>query len=445
MGTRGQAETIGLVLLLAITVAGVAATVAIAGSALEGAEQSTSVQRAEQSLSLLDARAALVALGQTDGQTVDLSGSNGGEYRVDPDAGRMTVIRQDSDGDQVGSPIVNTTLGALVYENGDSRVAFQGGGVWRTSGRGAEMVSPPEFNYQDATLTLPVIRVTGGEATFSGSPSARVELNPAATNLSKFPSATRQNPLENGTAVVSVESEYYRGWETYFRERSTGNVSVYPEEQRVELELIARGEGGAYSLGESPIELRGLGEGQPVQSLSFELHPNKNSNFNDLDWALVADDGGSDRFEVAIGGGNPCKGDQNDVTVTYENGGTTHVWENTSAWRESGSSFTYSCSGAGDNEPTLEFDLTGDTNLTYQGGPSPLSNDSVGYVVNHYLGEMGPNLDLKVTSKGKNNPPGNSGSTNLEMSTVDVEYNSSSDRVLTFLHVTENSVNVTFT
>jgi hypothetical protein len=443
-GGRGQSETIGLVLLLGVTVLGVTSVVALAAPALDSAEETTNTQRVEQSLSQLDSRTAVVALGQTDSQSVSLSNSRSGTYRVNPDAGRIAVVPLDENGSQDGKPIVNTTMGEVVYESGDTRVAFQGGGVWRTEGRGSEMLSPPEFNYQGATLTLPVVRVGGEPSTFAGSPRARV--SNVETNHT-FPVAgdeDKSNPLENGTVVVRVDSEYYRGWEQFFRERSTGNVSVNETAGRVELELVARAAGGSYTLQETPIELRGMGDGEPIETLAFTLHPKKASSFNDLQWALVADDGGSDRFEFQVDGGNPCKTKQPTVRATYESGGTTHEWENTSAWlagTDSPSSFTYECDG---DEPTLHFDLTGETNLSYQsGGSSPLSNDSTGHVVNTYLAEMGPNVDLEVTSKGRNDPPGNSGSTDLAASTVDVEYDSSSGRVLTFLHVTENSVNVT--
>jgi len=442
-GGRGQSETIGLVLLLGVTVLGVTSVVAFAAPALDSAEEATNTQRVEQSLSQLDSRTAVVALGQSGSQSVSLANSRSGEYTVNPDAGRISVVRLDENGSQVGDPIVNATMGEVRYENGDTTVAFQGGGVWRTTGSGAEMLSPPEFNYQGATLTLPVIRVGGDAGTFAGSPRARVTAD--AVDVSKFPTANKSNPLSNGTVVVRVDSEYHRGWEQFFRERSTGNVSVNETTGEVELELVARGAGGSYTLQETPIELRGMGDGEPIETLEFELHPDKESSFNDLHWALVADDGGSDRFEFEIDGGNPCKTGEPTVRATYEDGGTVHEWDNESAWTEgensASSSFNYECDG---DEPTLYFDLAGDTNLTYQsGGSSPLSNDSTGHVVNTYLAEMGPNVDLQVTSKGKNDPPGNSGSTDLAASTADVDYNSSSGRVLTFLHVTENSVNVT--
>ncbi|WP_336036829.1 DUF7289 family protein [Halobacterium yunchengense] len=437
MNQRAQTETIGVVLLLAITVAGVGVVVAVGGSALDAAQDESAVDRAEQSLSLFDARSALVALGRSDGQSVSLARSAGGTYRVRPDSGRIVVAKTTNSS---STEYVNESLGAVTYELGDSTVAYQGGGVWRSDGAGSAMVSPPEFNYQDATLTLPVILVRGGEDVAAGGPSARVR--PGTLGTPVFPSATRTNPLDDGTVTVSVHSEYYRGWASYFRDRTTGNVTVHPDEQRVDLELVARGSGGAFTLTETPLELRGLSGDDPIEELSFTLEPNKNSKFSDLHWSLVADDGGSERFEVGLQGANVCNDNQPEVTLEYENDGTTHTWRNASAFSEDGSTFSYSCDG---NTPTLHLDLTGPTNLTYQGGSPPVGNNSTGHLVNHFLAEMGPDVDLEVESKGKNDPPGNSGSTDLDASTGSLEYSSSGGRVVTFLHVTENSVNVSLT
>lgn len=435
MDARAQTETIGVVLLLGITVIGVGVVVVAAGGALETAQDQSAVQRAEQSMSLFDARSALVALGRSDSQAVSMARSQGGTYRVQPDAGRIVVTKTTNDS---STEFVNESLGAVVYEHADTEVAYQGGGVWRSAGAGSVMVSAPEFDYQDATLTLPVILVRGGTDTAAGGPTARV--SPADVGDPVFPDATRSNPLEDGNMTVTVESEYYRGWASFFRERTTGEVTVFPDEQRVELELIARGAGGAFTLEETPLELRGLGSDDPIEELSFTLKPNKNSDFSDLDWSLVADNGGSERFEVNLQGANLCNGNQPEVTLEYTDGGTTHTWENDSAFTADGSTYSYSCDA--DDDPTLYLDFTGGTNLTYQGGSAPVSNNSTGYLVNHYLAKMGPNVDLKVLSKGKQNPPGNSGSTDLSASTGSIEYSSSGSRVVTFLHITSNEVNV---
>jgi hypothetical protein len=433
---RGQSETLGLVLLLGITAAGVGVVVVTAGGAMDGAQQSSSIQRAEHSMSLLDARGSLVALGRTDGQAVSLGDSSRGSYRVQPNSGRV-VVAQEKNGTR--TEYLNTTLGSVVYENGETSVAYQGGGVWRSSGRGASMISPPEFNYRGATLTFPVIRVAGGESSVSGMSTAR--LSPDEVDKPVFPTANRSNPLTGGNVTVSVYSDYYRGWETFFQQRSTGNVTVYPNESRVDLRLVGRGSGGEFTLDEMPQELRGLADGEedPIQSLKFELEENQNGpGFNTLQWSLVAEEG-PERFEMYVGQADACDPDR-PVRVTYENGDTTHQWSNESAFRESNSSFTYDCSG---DNPVLRFDFGGDTNLTYDGGSSPLSNNSTGHVVNHFLTEMGPNVELHTETKTGEKTPGNSAGLDVEASTGSLDYSASSANVVTFLHITENTMNVT--
>jgi hypothetical protein len=443
MESRGQSETIGVVLLLGITVLGMGVVVAVGTGALDTAQQSSAVDRAAQSMSLLDARSALVALGRADSQSVSLAGSSDGSYEVRPDTGRITVSRVTNNTTQ--GPLVNTTLGSVVYENGQQSVAYQGGGVWRSYDGGSTMVSPPEFNYQDATLTLPVIRVAGGASSVAGEPTANIRPNAAKTNLSVFPSS--QNPLSNGTVVVTVHSEYYRGWANYFEQRTQGNVTVNHDEKSVALELVARGSGGEFRLTESPIQLRGMAGDSPIQSLEFTLESGKGSKFSDLDWSLVADSGGSKRFEFNVAGGNPCKNNPKlpTVTLTYENGTTTHTWQNQSTFTADGSTYSYSCSGPKGETPTFHLDLTNDTSLPYEGASPPLGNDSTGYLVNEYLERMGPNVDLAIETKTGKKAPGNSASVDLDTSTGALEYSSSDERVVTFLHVTRNTVNVTLT
>jgi hypothetical protein len=124
------------------------------------------------------------------------------------------------------------------------------------------------------------------------------------------------------------------------------------------------------------------------------------------------------------------------VTATYEDGGTTHTWENDSAVNESGTSFVADCGG---DEPVLHLDFTGNTSLAYQGSDPPIANDSVGAIVDYAFAEMGPTVDLRVEKQGN----GNSAGVQLDESSGEVVYDSSGDRVVTFLHVTENAVNVT--
>jgi len=224
-------------LVFALVVAGTTLIVALGASAIGGTQDTLDSERAEKAMTQFDSQAALVALGNSDVQRVDLSTGKSNTYRVQDDKGRMTLsYRNQTDGNV--TTIFSEEMGRIVYEtdNGDT-VAYQGGGVWRSDGAGnAVMVSPPEFHYRDATLTLPLVTVgsdgaVGNRAVISGSNTTRY-----------FPNQTKntayRNPLENARVEVTVESEYYRAWGTYFEERTDGEVTYDHANNTVRLALV---------------------------------------------------------------------------------------------------------------------------------------------------------------------------------------------------------------
>jgi hypothetical protein len=130
---------------------------------------------------------------------------------------------------------MNATLGAVVYSNDNDRIAYQGGGVWREGVGGARMISPPEFHYRGATLTLPLVTVGGDEAIDDGV----VVTQPAdSTQHYPDPGIDRVNPLQNGLVNVTVHSEYYRAWGTFFEERTEGTAIYDHEAQTATLTLV---------------------------------------------------------------------------------------------------------------------------------------------------------------------------------------------------------------
>ena len=91
---------------------------------------------------------------------------------------------------------MDTALGSVVSESGDSEIAYQSGGVWRRSGDDSRMVSPPEFHYRGRTLTLPVIAVNGDGA------GETLTVRGGGTTT-KAPCSDGENPLANGRVLVA--------------------------------------------------------------------------------------------------------------------------------------------------------------------------------------------------------------------------------------------------
>jgi hypothetical protein len=337
------------------------------------------------------------------------------------------------------------------------------------------MVSPPEFHYRDATLTLPVIRVDGGSA---GTSRAVVRTN--GTRSRVFPNTSRsyptgrayRNPTDDGTLQVTVHSRYYRAWAGYFRARTDGNVSVDADNRTVTAELVAvrfgmPGDGNA-------VKVRGIEGGHTVDNFTIALHPDDadSAEFDNLQWSMYASSGGRE-FEIHLqdtakndDGGTPCVEHDVQATIYYDDGsGTYHGWTNDTAFRTE--CYDGDDDGTAD-ETRLVANLTGDTELSMQdlsssdvqyfspGGEDRATSvtfdqhagsvaweaktfadagdddTTVGNLTNHYMSVLGDSYELTVDDK-------NSDSVDEDASEGNLEY-AGTGHVITYLHVTENRV-----
>ena len=272
---RGQSETIGVVLLIGITVAGTIGLVTFGSTAITDTEQFMETESAEHTMAQMDSQASEVALGESDSQTVELPRADGaGQSEVVEDGWVKLEVLNDSTGEPVegGDPVFNESLGAVVYESSDGTVAYQGGGVWEQSGGQTEMVSPPEFHYRGNSLTLPIVQVDGDEE-LVGDATIRKGND---TEL-KYPNEDFGNPFADGnhTIEVTIQSTYYEAWYGFFETRTDGMPSMDHENGTVTLSLVAEADRqtveagvGATDAGE---EIRFAGGGpNPTFSDSYD-------------------------------------------------------------------------------------------------------------------------------------------------------------------------------
>jgi len=513
---------VGAVLVIALVIAGSTAVLALGNQALTDTERRSDVQRAQQAMTLLDSQTAQVALGESDRQTVRF-GRTSGTYSADPTAGEISIINVDRDDDEDnitwtadGYPtdavdgdddgdieyIHNETLGAVVYDGDDRTIAYQGGGVWqREPGGGTRMVSPPEFHYRAQTLTLPIVQVKG-EGAAGGSARATISKGDFRAR-SVYPNASDsfdnggpfRNPVENGSVIVRIESDYANAWGSYFEERTEGNVT-YPADGVVAVELVSLAQVGEFDM---PLEggsvtIPGAAGGHSVEvassagetAFSIRLRPDDadSANFANLQWSLYADEG-SQEFEMHLkkaGGGGGCSGGTTStaahLTVYYSwNDGTDyHGWRTPSPIDaqcddlngdgddeiyldvtfvdDKNSNGVYDDDEAGDHQ--LEFQSLSANNLEHfnpngdlddsreldghlagwepvdpTAGSTTLAADQL---VNHYFAELPEEFDLRVDDKGSD--------TVNEGASRGTFYNTGSGRYVTYLHVTTNQVEV---
>ena len=230
---RAQSEVVGVVLLLGLTILVTGATVAIGSDAIDSTQQQVESTNAENVLSHVDAKTSLVALGSSESQSIDLPRTDADQYAVHPDDGWVRVRYENS---TESVTVVNRSLGAVIYANGDAEIAYQGGAVWRSQGDGTVMVTPPEIHYEDGTLTLPIISMSG--STNGGGSTMTLTQTEASTVV--YPNASRDwtNPLTEGTVYVTIQSDYYRAWAQYFRTRTRTDIGVDDSHERVTMRLV---------------------------------------------------------------------------------------------------------------------------------------------------------------------------------------------------------------
>ncbi|WP_332899867.1 DUF7289 family protein [Haladaptatus sp. CMSO5] len=479
MGTKGgmgaqqraQSELLGFLLVTVLSIAMVSFMVITASGGIASVQATAEVSKAETAMGVFDMRASAVTLGESDLQTVAFGNTGEGELFVDEDEGSMVIIHTDLDGHD--TVLYNNKLGALVYRQGDTEIAYQGGGIWRLDESGqARMISAPEFHYREATLTVPVIRVTG-DGSVSGD-NAQIQATRGATGQTVFPDASRtlangepwSNPGAEGSMTIVVQSRYYEGWAQYFETRTEGTVTVDAATQTVTLDLTVPYDMGWFRMPEEgdSLHLRAVDEDHPLSEFTVTMYPDDSDSawYNNLKWSFVSKQV-DEEFEIHLRstGNAPDDGEACDkkwvgITIYYENGSTYEGWQIDEAFKTS--CYDADNDGVAD-ESYLYADLNSmDVTMDYSsissndvvGGASGVSLDAdrraasdafnegqdteLGLVLSNYLGEVGPDIDLTVVDKSAQ-------TINESISEGTIHYDQRS-YTLYFLHITENTVDV---
>lgn len=224
---RGQSEVIGLILLLGLSMVIIGGTVVMGGSAISDRSTQFDSENAKNSISNVESEMSAVGIGSAEFRTVGVSQTADGIYYVAPDEGSVTITYT-VDGTEEWN--ITRSLGTIVHNGSQRDVAYQGGGVWVKEGNFTDVVSSPEYHYRDNSLVFPILQVTAPNSgvTEYGNVEAGTELESNALDY----------PLTEGTVKITVHSQYYQGWHTFFKERTDGNAALYHENNTAVTELV---------------------------------------------------------------------------------------------------------------------------------------------------------------------------------------------------------------
>ena len=444
---RGVSSVMGVVLLLGITLMVVTVILATSVVVLADAQSDARISQMENSMSQMSSKASLVALGDSDSHQFNLGDVDGAEVELRPEMGNLKIIYEMNESDPI--TLYDEPLGALVYERGDVEVAYQAGGVWKKQGEWSTMISPPEFHYRSATLTFPIIRVTG-DYRESGPVRGTVVTHEDGGAIYPNESASLLNPLTNGTVIVEVESEYYQGWHEFFDQRTEGEIDVDADNKTIRAELRTLSDIGQYSLSDG-LKAAGIKEDPGVTAFNITfVRDGVPAGFNPVRISLYSEENtAGEEFEIHI---DPHNNDPPKFTIYYRDDDGEEIWEGTAdEFEVEGSGWYY--------ELAIDF-LSEETNLTYTTSTNadlvatvedPAENTTIdgvtyeegdelqlGTIINHYLVNMEGTIDLDHVAQGGQGGPV---LINEEASTGTIEYEPDGD-IIQYLHVTNQTVEV---
>jgi len=239
--TYGQSEVIGVVILLSFTIITVGMVLYSSGGTTANLGDRAADESMLNQFAQMDSQISSSVFsdsGSSQGVKIRM---NGGTVESNPNASRMKILFDEKGGPE--KTLVNTTLGNIEYTNEDTVIAYEGGGVWRSSedSNRSVMISSPEFHYggeeSQQTLTIPIISIDSKRAI--GGDEGSVSVRSTGTEI-KHGGDPLDNPLTEGDLKVTVESGYYRAWGRYFDQRTESVVLDRDhDENSVTVELSA--------------------------------------------------------------------------------------------------------------------------------------------------------------------------------------------------------------
>ena len=274
MHRRGLTPVLGLVLLLGITAIASMGLFVVGVSLADTTQDSAEHQQAERSVAQLAESGNAIAAGESRRSGFAIDGSTEGQVRAVDDIGTLNItVTNRSTNAQILT--MERSLGAIIYEASDgTEIAYQGGGVWRRDpSGGSSLVRAPEFHYReepDPTITFPVVLVRD-EFSTSGSTAGELVAHTSERYYPDRPS--HYNPLEDGSVLITIDSQYCQGWEQYFEERTDGSAA----------EGCDAGTPGQLVIQFSvPFELDGLDGGAMIGGGSFDADDYAGVNDSDV-------------------------------------------------------------------------------------------------------------------------------------------------------------------
>lgn len=257
LDTRGQSNTIGAILVLAVVVTGITAIGVVGFGGLTDSAENARVAGVENELEEFSGTVQSVAFSDSSTRVHEFSYQNekqSGQIRADQSAGRIVV-------EVGGTTQIDESFGKVeyVHPESNSQMAYQGGGIFTDYSDGpVEVASAPPLSMTEEgdenSFTVPVMRVQTVDGQSSLSAGAQVTL------IDKQSEYDSLYVPSSDSVTMTITSEYAEGWAAYLNETVTSGTVEYPyngNENKVQYTYDSANHNGFYlHLTEYIIEVR---------------------------------------------------------------------------------------------------------------------------------------------------------------------------------------------
>lgn len=238
MNRRGISSVLGFIILTGLVAITSTGMLLSAGGMMGDAKQEMEHERVEQAMLELNSQIHQTVYQSDTTRGIDL-GVRGDGAVVRDDAAQITVesavLEQD----------VTATLGTVEWTGDDgTKMAAEGGAVFRKTGGRTRIVSPPPvfYDFRTSTLEISIVTLSGDRDLDAG--------DITLTQTGASPHAT-SNVMDGENVTITVDSEYCAGWEAYFvREVSESSIQEHcGDDGSVTVQIGSRTIGDAFESG----------------------------------------------------------------------------------------------------------------------------------------------------------------------------------------------------
>jgi len=210
---RAVSDVLAFIIVFSIIITSVAITYTIGFGALKDAQAGEQSRNAERAMEALGTNFEAVERGEAESRAGQLA-LRGARMDVQDESSINVTVVNGSNSSSTG----DLSMRSLTYEQDDTELAYQGGGVFRADDGASVLVQEPQMRCSDDRAVVTVVQLVSDEGGIGGSTGVEVGAKALGGGPSLvYPNRTRATGADNVTLNLS-DTRHEDAWDRYLTE-----------------------------------------------------------------------------------------------------------------------------------------------------------------------------------------------------------------------------------